>query len=70
MFTSTNNGGCKSYSDTVDLYLIPAPTSNFSFVSVCPKDTVFFNDLTTFVDPIVSWDWDFGNIFGDTMQNT
>jgi gliding motility-associated-like protein len=70
VFTSTNNGGCKSNSDTIDLYLIPAPTSNFSFVSVCPKDTMFFNDLTTFVDPIVSWDWDFGNSFGDTMQNT
>ncbi len=70
IYTSTNNGGCRSYSDTIDLYLIPAPTADFSFISVCPKDSIFFNDLTASIDPVVSWDWDFGNTFLDTLQNT
>jgi len=70
VFTSTNNGGCQSFSDTLNIELIPAPTSNFSFVSVCPNDTVFFNDLSTFVDPIVSWDWDFDNSSISNTPNT
>ncbi|PCI98253.1 MAG: hypothetical protein COB15_06305 [Flavobacteriales bacterium] len=70
IFTSTNNGGCQSYSDTLDLALIPLPVANYSFVSVCPKDTVFFNDLSTFTDPIVSWDWDFDNSNIDNVPNT
>lgn len=70
VFTSTNNGGCQSYSDTLNIYLIPAPTANYTYISACPKDTVFFNDSSTFIDPIVSWDWDFDNGFMDTLQNT
>ena len=70
IFTSTNNGGCQSYSDTLNIYLIPAPTANFGFASACPKDTVFFTESSTFIDPIVSWDWDFDNSFMDTLQNT
>ena len=70
IFTSTNNGGCKSYSDTLNIYLIPAPTADYTFASACPGDTVFFNDNSTFIDPIVSWDWDFDNSFVDTNQNT
>jgi gliding motility-associated-like protein len=70
VFTSTNNGGCQSFSDTLDIALIPAPTADFSFTSVCPNDTVFFNDQSTFVDPIISWDWDFDNSFIDNNQNT
>lgn len=70
IFTSTNNGGCNSYSDTLDIALIPAPTPNFSFVSVCPKDTVLFNDLSTSVDPITSYSWNFGDGNGDVNPNT
>ncbi|MCO6499417.1 MAG: PKD domain-containing protein [Vicingus serpentipes] len=69
IYTSTNNGGCQSYSDTLTIYLIPAPNINFNFTSVCPKDTLFFNDLSTSVDPIVSWQWDFGNGNTDSIQN-
>lgn len=70
IFTSTNNGGCQSYSDTIDIALIPAPTADFNFISVCPKDTLFFTDNSTFIDPIISWDWDFNNGFIDNTQNT
>jgi gliding motility-associated-like protein len=70
IFTSTNNGGCNSYADTLDIALIPAPTPMFSFVSVCPTDTVFFTDLSTSVDPITSYTWDFGDGNGDNNQNT
>lgn len=69
-FTSTSNGGCQSFSDTLNISLIPAPSANFSFGSVCPNDTVFFNDLSTFVDPIVSWDWDFNNSGTSNIPNT
>ena len=70
IFTSTNNGGCQSFSDTLDIALIPAPTADFNFVSICPKDTIIFTDNSTFVDPIISWDWDFNNGFIDNNQNT
>ncbi|OFY89159.1 MAG: hypothetical protein A3K10_14070 [Bacteroidetes bacterium RIFCSPLOWO2_12_FULL_31_6] len=70
IFTSTNNGGCQSYMDTLTIALIPAPNANFSFTSVCPNDTVFFNDLTTSVDPINSWNWTFGNSLNDNTPNT
>ncbi|MCB0402907.1 MAG: PKD domain-containing protein [Flavobacteriales bacterium] len=70
IFTSTNNGGCKAYSDTLNIALIPAPGADFNFASVCPKDTVFFLDNSNFTDPIISWDWDFNNGFIDNLQNT
>jgi gliding motility-associated-like protein len=70
VYTSTNNGGCQSFSDTLNVALIPAPTANYSFVSVCPNDTVFFTDLSTFIDPIVSWSWDFNNSLVDNVPNT
>ena len=70
IFTSTNNGGCQSYGDTLNIELIPAPAADYSFVSVCPGDTVFFTDLSTAVDPITNWDWDFGNTFIDNIPNT
>ncbi|MDF1672989.1 MAG: PKD domain-containing protein [Vicingaceae bacterium] len=70
IFTSTNNGGCQSYSDTLDIYLIPSPTADYTFVSACPGDTIPFNDNSAFIDPIVSWDWDFDNGFTDNNQNS
>ncbi|PJA07555.1 MAG: hypothetical protein COX70_06240 [Flavobacteriales bacterium CG_4_10_14_0_2_um_filter_32_8] len=70
VFTSTNNGGCQSYTDSLNIALIPAPLANFSFTSVCPNDTVFFNDLTTSIDPINSWDWTFGNSLSDNNPST
>jgi gliding motility-associated-like protein len=69
-FTSTNNGGCNGHLDSLNIYLIPAPTAEFTFFSACPGDTIQFNDNSAFIDPIVSWDWDFDNGFGDTLQNT
>jgi gliding motility-associated-like protein len=70
VFTSTNNGGCQAYSDTLNIALIPAPTANFTFSSVCVNDTMFFTDSTIFVDPIISWNWDFGNNLIDSFPNT
>ncbi len=70
IFTSTSNGGCQSYSDTLNLALIPAPTVNFSFTSVCPKQVMTFNDLSTSTDPITSWNWNFGDGNSNTNPNT
>jgi gliding motility-associated-like protein len=70
VFTSTNNGGCQSFSDTLNVALIPAPNVNYSFTSVCPTDTLFFNDLSTSTDPISTWQWDFNDGNSDTSPNT
>ena len=70
VFMSTNNGGCQSHADSMTIELIPSPTANFSYTSACLNDTLFLTDSSTFVDPIVSWEWDFGNGLTDSVQNT
>ncbi|MGQ0828244.1 MAG: PKD domain-containing protein [Bacteroidota bacterium] len=61
IFTSTNNGGCKSTFDTINVTLIPAPTAAFTTVSACPDIPVIFTDATTPVGTITGWTWDFGD---------
>ncbi|MBA3971614.1 MAG: PKD domain-containing protein, partial [Bacteroidetes bacterium] len=62
IFTSTNNGGCRSNADTLQITLIPSPVAVFTSVSACPQDTVTFNDAsTTSVGTVVSWSWTFGD---------
>lgn len=70
IFISTNNGGCQKFRDSLEIFLIDAPNANFSFTSVCPTDTVFFNDLSVAPDPLISWQWNFGNGNNNTSQNT
>lgn len=61
VFTSTNNGGCKSSYDTINLILIPSPIAAFTSVSACPDIPVIFTDATTPVGTITGWTWDFGD---------
>lgn len=61
IFTSTNNGGCRSNADTIAITLIPSPTAAFSSISACPQDTVSFTDASTSVGTVVSWNWNFGD---------
>jgi len=70
IFSSTNNGGCQRFSDTLQIYLIDAPNANFNFTSVCPTDTLFFNDASVAPDPLISWQWNFGDGNNNSNQNT
>ncbi len=70
IFTSTNNGGCRSNADTLTVTLIPSPTAAFSSISACPQDTVSFNDAsTTSVGSVVSWSWNFGDTGTSTLED-
>lgn len=68
-FTSTGNGGCKAQVDSVTILLIPPPIADFSFISVCPRDSLFFSDSTTSSAPIVGWSWNFGDGNTSNLQN-
>lgn len=69
--TSTNNGGCVSENDEVQIDFVAPPFANFNFTEVCLGETT---DLTDFSLPgfgtIIDWTWDFGDGSGDTLQNT
>ncbi|MFL5764651.1 MAG: PKD domain-containing protein [Bacteroidia bacterium] len=70
IFTSTNNGGCRSNADTINITLIPSPVAVFSAVSACPQDTVAFTDAsTTSVGTVVSWNWNFGDSGTSSLQD-
>lgn len=61
MMVAINQGGCR---DTAwkTITTIPIPASDFSFVTACPGDTVYFTDLSTFATGTVTgWHWDFTN---------
>jgi gliding motility-associated-like protein len=70
VFSSTNNGGCRSNTDTLHVTLIPSPTALYTSVSACPQDTVVFTDAsTTTVGTIASWNWNFGDLSTSSLQN-
>ncbi len=69
VFTSTNNGGCQPQTDTVYINLIPSPNAAFNVDDVCLHDSAFFNDLTTTIGNIVSWNWDFGDGNSSIVKN-
>jgi gliding motility-associated-like protein len=60
-FTSTNNGGCRSTYDTIDVTIIPSPVATFSSVSACPTFPVAFTDASTSPGSVVAWNWNFGD---------
>jgi len=66
IFSSTNNGGCRSASDTLNVTIIPSPTAAYSSVSACPGLPVTFTDASTAsVGSVIGWNW----IFGDGSPN-
>ena len=70
IFTSTNNGGCRSNADTINITIFPSPTAAFNSISACPQDTITFtNGSTTSTGTIVSWDWNFGDTGTSTLED-
>jgi gliding motility-associated-like protein len=61
IFNSLNNGGCQQQYDTLFVTIVPAPNTQFAYTGVCPFVPMQFNDLSTAVSPIVSWNWNFGD---------
>ncbi len=68
-FTSLNNGGCRSYTDSITIALIPPPVANFGFISQCPNTPVPFTDSSTSVSTINNWTWQFGDNTQGSGQN-
>jgi gliding motility-associated-like protein len=60
-FETTNNGGCPAAYDTVTVSIIPTPIPDFSFTEVCFGEETEFVNLSTSVDPISDYFWDFSN---------
>lgn len=69
IFSSTNNGGCLTARDTIDVALIPSPVPAFNFTEVCFGNTSTFTDGSTAVGGVVGWDWIFGDGQTSTSQN-
>lgn len=61
IFNSLNNGGCQQQRDTLNITIVPAPTSGLTYTPACPGYTMQFMDQTMSVTAIVSWFWDFGD---------
>lgn len=60
-FKVTNSDGCSDSLNNIFLR-VSAPIANFSGPStVCLGSSANFNDLSTAVDGITAWEWDFGD---------
>jgi gliding motility-associated-like protein len=58
-FESLDNGGCATLYDTLDIVIVPSPSPGFTFVEDCFGSPTVFEDTSSSIDPIVSWDWTF-----------
>ncbi|MBN4081846.1 PKD domain-containing protein, partial [bacterium AH-315-C07] len=75
MLAIESNTGCE---DTMIKQVIvhPNPVADFNTTAGCFVDSAYYYDLSTIYndvivkDSIVSWNWDFGDTNGDTLQNT
>lgn len=69
-FNSTNNGGCRITTDSLNVKLIPSPTANYFNTSVCETFPTMFTDSSTSVGSVVNWNWNFGDATPSTsLQN-
>ena len=67
LIVTAGGTGCRdSMSQTVTVYALPE--ANFIVNPVCKGDSLSFTDLSTSIDTIVSWFWDFGDGNSDTSQ--
>lgn len=69
---STNVNGCVAQ-DTININILGnAPTAFFTTPDDCLGQTTLFSDASTPQggDPLVSWDWDFGDSNTDNVSNT
>lgn len=70
VLTTTGNGPCPSASDTVVLYIIPAPLAGFTNTTACVNQPTSFTDTSTpSSGNIVSWNWNFGDSGTSSSQN-
>ncbi len=65
--------GCSNIALLKDTIGSP-PVAAFEWDNICFEDTIQFADssfkaLNGFIDPIVQWDWDFGDLTGSTLQH-
>ncbi len=61
-----------SASDTIHVVVTgTAPVADFSFSNTCFKNTTVFKDLSASLpgQPIVSWNWNFGDLHIDSIQH-
>jgi PKD repeat protein len=68
LIVTAGGTGCKdSVEHTVTVFALPE--ANFSVAPVCEVESLFFNDLSTSIDTVVAWYWDFGDGTIDSSQN-
>ncbi len=62
VFSSTNNGGCRTTYDTIDVTLIPSPTAVYTSTLACPFVPIVFTESSTAsVGSVTGWNWNFGD---------
>jgi gliding motility-associated-like protein len=66
VLSSEENGKCQPVRDTLNITLVPGPTVGYTSSPICLGETVDFQDSSSFFDPIISYEWWFGD--GDTSQ--
>jgi len=68
--TSTNNGGCLSVNDNVQINFVEPPISNFSGTDECLYNASQFVDFSLpQYGTLNSWQWDFGDTGTSSNQN-
>lgn len=68
--TSTNNGGCLSANDNIQINFAAPPFANFNFTEECLYTGSQFTDFSLpGFGNISSWQWDFGDANTSTNQN-
>lgn len=68
--TSTNNGGCNSVNDAVQIDFVAPPFANFNFTEVCLNNPSVFTDFSLpGYGNLNSWQWDFGDAATSTNQD-
>jgi PKD repeat protein len=61
-----------SATDTINVTVTgTAPVAEFSFANTCLKNTTVFTDVSTSIagQPIVSWNWTFGDVSTSSLQH-
>ncbi len=68
LIVGTDFGCSDTVSKNVEVH--PKPVADFSFNEACFGDSTTFNDISSVSSgSITSWNWDFGDGTGDTLQN-
>ena len=68
--TSTNNNGCLSENDAVQVSFVAPPFANFNFTEECLYDVSVFTDFSLpGYGNLNTWTWDFGDLNTSINQN-